>query len=64
MSEYIRTKQGVPVLRDFLSSEGTPIVIDVLTGLAYYLYKNNIYPIHGGTSSLGAFSSGFSDGFS
>lgn len=64
MSAYIRTKKGKPELRDFASGDGTPIVIDVLTGIAYYLYKNLVYPIQFGTSSTGAFSDGFSDGFS
>ena len=64
MSAYIRTKEGVPVLRDFLSGEGTPIVIDVLTGIGYYLYKNIVFQLTGGAStSVNAFSSGFSDGF-
>ena len=64
MSEGIRTKAGIPVLQDFLSGSGTPIVIDVLTGIAYYLFKNTVYPIQGGTSVTGAFSDGFSGGFS
>lgn len=64
MSYYVRTKKGMPVLRDFASNEGTPIVIDVLTGIAYYLYNNIVFPIQFGTSSTGAFSDGFSNGFS
>lgn len=64
MSYYVRTKQGKPEKRDFASTEGTPIVIDVLTGIAYYLYNNLVYPIQGGTSSQGAFSDGFDTGFS
>ena len=64
MSYYIRTKEGVPVLNDFLSNEGTPIVIDVLTGIGYYLYKNIIIQLVGGTVTVAnAFSLGFSDGF-
>ena len=46
MSQYIRTKAGVPTLTDFASGEGTPIVLDVLTGIPYYLYKNIVYPAH------------------
>jgi len=64
MSQYIRTKAGVPVLTDFASGEGTPIVIDVLTGIGYYLYKNIVFQLVGGQSaSVNAFSLGFSDGF-
>jgi hypothetical protein len=64
MSQFIKTKEGHPELRDFASQTGTPIVINVLTGIAYYLHKNLIFPIQGGTSSTGAFSDGFSNGFS
>jgi hypothetical protein len=64
VSQYIRTREGVPTIRDFASGEGTPIVIDVLTGIAYYLYKNIVFQIVGGqTISTNAFSFGFSDGF-
>jgi len=64
MSYYIRTKEGVPTIQDFLSNEGTPIVIDVLTGIGYYLYKNIIIQLVGGTVTVAnAFSLGFSDGF-
>ena len=54
----------MPVLKDFASGEGTPIVIDVLTGVGYYLYKNIIYPLQMSTSVIGAFSDGFDTGFS
>ena len=64
MSQYIRTKAGVPQVSDFASGEGTPIVIDVLTGIGYYLYKNIVFQLVGGQSaSVNAFSLGFSDGF-
>lgn len=64
MSQYIRTKRGVPTLNDFLSGEGTPIVIDVLTGIAYYLYQNIVRQLVGGEVTVtSAFSDGFSDGF-
>ena len=64
MSQYIRTREGVPTLRDFASGEGTPIVIDVLTGIGYYLYKNIVFQLVGGQSApINAFSLGFSDGF-
>jgi hypothetical protein len=64
MSKFIKTKEGYPELRDFSAQDGTPIVINVLTGIAYYLHKNLIFPIQGGTSSTGAFSDGFDTGFS
>jgi hypothetical protein len=64
MSKYIKTKEGVPELRDFAAQDGTPLVIDVLTGIAYYLHKNLIFPIQGGVSVTGAFSDGFDTGFS
>jgi len=64
MSQYVRTKEGVPTLNDFLSNEGTPIVINVLTGIGYYLYKNIILELVGGTPTINnAFSGGFSNGF-
>jgi hypothetical protein len=63
-SNIVKTKQGVPILRDFAGADGTPIVIDVLTGIGYYLHKNIVYPLQFGTSSVGAFSDGFSTGFS
>lgn len=64
MSRYIKTTKGVPLLRDFAAQDGTPIVIDVLTGIGYYLYNNIVYPLQFGTSSVGAFSDGFDTGFS
>jgi hypothetical protein len=64
MSQYIKTKEGMPELRDFASQTGTPIVIDVLTSIAYYLYKNTIYPLATGTPIYDrAFSNAFSDDF-
>jgi len=64
MSQYVKTCQGVPILRDFVGADGTPIVIDVLTGIGYYLYKNIVFQLVGGQSaSVNAFSLGFSDGF-
>mgnify|MGYP001306856954 CR=1 FL=1 len=63
-SNIVKTKQGVPILRDFAGADGTPIVIDVTTGIGYYLHKNLVYPLQFGTSAVGAFSDGFSTGFS
>jgi hypothetical protein len=64
MSHYIRLKEGLPLLRDFASGEGSPLVIDTLTGIAYYVKRNIIFPLQFGVSVVGAFSDGFSDGFS
>jgi len=64
MSQYVRTKKGVPTVRDFLSSEGTPLVIDVYTRIAYFLFNNTVYPLAPIPSSIGAFSDGFDSGFS
>jgi len=64
MSQYVRIRNGVPTLRDFASGEGTPIVIDVLTGIGYYLYKNIVMQMVGGELLVNnAFNGGFSDGF-
>jgi len=41
MSEFIRTIDRTPILIDFRSSNGTPVVIDLLTDIPYYL-KNNV----------------------
>ena len=41
MSEFIRTIDRTPILVDFRSSNGTPVVIDLLTDIPYYL-KNNV----------------------
>lgn len=64
MSYYIRTKRGVPVPGDFTAKDGTPIVIDVYTRIAYFMFNNSVYPLAPTPSSIGAFSSGFSAGFS
>ena len=64
MSQYIRTKAGVPTLTDFASGEGTPLVIDVTTGIGYYLYKNIVMQMVSGILTVNnAFNNGFSDGF-
>lgn len=64
MSYYIRTKAGVPELRDFASGEGTPIVIDTLTRIAYFLHNNTVFPLAQNPLTINAFSDGFSNGFS
>lgn len=33
----VRYTSGIPVIGDFASSSGSPLVIDVLTGKMYYL---------------------------
>jgi hypothetical protein len=64
-NRWIRTTSGPPKASDFASRFGTPIVIDILTGFAYYLHKNVVYPLQvTAPSVVGAFSNGFSDGFS
>lgn len=63
MSDSVRTTMGVPTIKDFKSIDGTPIVIDVLTRIAYFLYENQVFPLAPNPSSMGAFSSGFSTGF-
>jgi len=64
MSQYIRLKDGVPELKDFLSNEGSPLVINTLTGVGYYLRKNIVMELVSGTVTVAnAFSLGFSDGF-
>jgi hypothetical protein len=60
----VRTYEGIPPLVAFGGSDGTPIVIDVLSGVAYYTYNNLVLPIVGGVLVVyDAFSDGFSDGF-
>ena len=60
----VRTWVGVPPLPIFGGSDGTPIVIDVTTGIAYYTYENLVLPLIGGVAVVfDAFSDGFSDGF-
>jgi hypothetical protein len=65
VNNYVRLHKGVPPIELFSSSVVTPIVIDVLTGFAYYMYNNVVYPLQmAPASSVGAFSDGFSSGFS
>lgn len=64
MSYYIRTKEGVPTLTDFRSNEGTPIVIDVLTRIAYFLHNNTVFPLAQNPLVINAFDDGFDTGFS
>ena len=65
VNNFVRLHQGVPPKELFSSSMGTPIVIDTLTGFAYYMNNDIVYPLQiAQASSIGAFSDGFSDGFS
>lgn len=51
MKKYgdVRTTTGVPVVADFNNPSGTPLVIDLATGIAYYLdASNTVQPIAGG----------------
>jgi len=60
----VRISIGPPAMTNFMGTDGTPIVIDVLSGIAYYLYGGVIRPIMGGVLLVtNAFSDGFSDGF-
>ena len=64
INNYVRVIEGAPTVLDFTSPVGTPIIIDAITGYAYYMHGNLVKPIAAfGTSSAGAFSSGFSTGF-
>ena len=64
MSQFIRTCARMPRVSDFAAGDGTPIVIDVTTGIGYYLYKNIVMQLVGGELLVNnAFSNGFSDGF-
>ena len=64
MRNNVRTTYGVPTIKDFISSDGTPLVIDVHTRIGYFLFNNTVYPLAPNPSSTGAFSDGFSSGFS
>lgn len=64
ITNNVRTCVGTPTRANFGGTDGTPIVIDVQSGIAYYSYKNRILPLVGGVQPVyAAFSSGFSDGF-
>lgn len=64
MSKYIRSYEGVPPPIQFDSHEGTPLVLNVLTGILYYLHKGMVLPVQAGPIPSGlAFSSGFDKGF-
>ena len=63
-SNNVRISKGPPAPIQFAGTDGTPIVIDVLSGVAYYFYDGVISPIVGGVMLVtNAFSLGFSDGF-
>jgi len=65
INNYVRLVEGVPRVVDFTTNVGTPILIDTLTGFAYYMNNNVVYPLQmAPASSVGAFSDGFSSGFS
>jgi hypothetical protein len=65
VSQYIRTNMGVPTVSMFDSKEGTPLIIDLTTGVLYYLFQQHVMPVQGGPPpTFNGFSSGFSDGFS
>ena len=63
-SNNIRVSKGVPDATHFMGSDGTPLVIDGYTGIAYFWLQGAVRPIIGGTFLVtAAFSDGFSDGF-
>lgn len=51
VSQHVRTKLGVPILSDFASGEGTPI-IDVTTGIGYYLWRNQVMQLGGQSDAV------------
>jgi hypothetical protein len=64
ITNNVRTCVGIPTRANFGGSDGTPIVIDVTTGIGYYSYQGRILPMTAGVQPIyAAFSSGFSDGF-
>jgi len=64
ITNNVRTYKGIPPAVAFGGADGTPIVIDALSGIAYYLYLGLVLPLVGGTQPVyNAFSNGFSDGF-
>lgn len=66
VNDYVRLVKGVPKASDFSSHVGTPIVIDENTQFAYFMDSAGIIRTLqiGPPSVVGAFSSGFSNGFS
>jgi hypothetical protein len=60
----IRLVEGVPKPSDFGSHSGTPLVINSITGIAYYFARGFVRPLQAGPIDVaGAFSNGFSAGF-
>jgi hypothetical protein len=61
----VRVVQGVPKASDFGSKNGTPLVIDAITGFAYFMFGDAILPLQTTTVVPGAraFSSGFDNGY-
>lgn len=50
-ASWVNTIVGVPTARNFgsTSGQGSPIVIDVTDGAAYYIYKGTVYRFGTGT---------------
>jgi hypothetical protein len=50
-ASWVNTIVGVPTIRNFgsTSGQGSPIVINVLDGVAYYAYKGVVYRFGTGT---------------
>jgi hypothetical protein len=66
VNDYIRLVDRVPKESDFSSKVGTPIVIDTTTQYAYFMDNAGVIRTLqvGPISVIGAFSNGFSNGFS
>ena len=47
----VRSMVGVPIAADFYSSKGTPIVINLSTGIAYFLNSSGVVTALSGGSS-------------
>lgn len=64
ITNNVRISKGVPEPIQFAGTGGTPIVIDVFSGVAYFIYDGVVRPIVGGVVFVtNAFSDGFSNGF-
>jgi hypothetical protein len=48
----VREASGVPVVADFASSKGTPIVVNISTGDGYILKSNAVYGLWGSDTDL------------
>lgn len=49
--DFIRFVPRVPILTDFAASGGLPVVVNVLTGIAYYVDLSDVIQVLGGASA-------------